>query len=82
MKAIYEKPQLTVVDFEMNSSIANCTVLQPDAPDTDIGSCPVSYPPGFGANEFAADTSCSTVIDGYCYFTSNSGDSSSMVANS
>lgn len=82
MKAIYEKPQLTVVDFEMNSSIANCTVLQADAPHADGGSCPVSYPPGFGENAFAADSGCSTVIYGYCYFTSNSGDSSSMVANS
>lgn len=82
MKATYEKPTLSVLDFEMNSAIANCTVLQGDAPYANNGACPVSYPPGYGENAFAADTGCTIIIEGYCYFTSNSGDNSSMSANS
>ena len=63
MKAKYAKPELSVVDFEVNTAISTCTHV--DETSNDENAC---ENPGdiFGGKEFTAEDSCTTTVDEEC----------------
>ena len=68
MKAAYEKPQLEVIDYSLNTVIAACSIYS-QASD----SCNETFKPIFdrypGQNPFDLPEKCDPVVEGYCYFT-------------
>lgn len=63
MKAKYAKPELSVVDFEVNTAISTCTHV--DGTSNDENTCGI---PGdiFDGKELTAEGSCTTTVDEEC----------------
>lgn len=69
MKAAYEKPQLEVIDYSLNTVIAACSIHGHSDKDCDDTFKPIfdRYP---DQNPFDdASKGCDLIIEGYCYFT-------------
>lgn len=69
MKAAYEKPQLEVIDYSLNTVIAACSIYS----QASAESCNDIFKPVFdrypNQKPFDLAESCDPVVEGYCYYT-------------